>query len=255
MKNLSLVAGGHPITNDDFLWLQSQFKEVSNDLLCLLASPNGGNRLIAGGDVTTISPTVHSITGGWVAWGGELVRFEPAVLTGTGFIVLTRAASNIAPSKIYHSGATVWPYQETVGTLQLTASLGNPALFYLESALRFGVGSWTTATLIAPDWSIFTPSPALYHAPAFRRLATGEVELRGHIRVNDAGALPTAFVLPEGACPSRLQSFPRNFSNNAGLFTGCWAEVYPNGEVNLNGVTMTVGYHLSLDGIRFDVRS
>lgn len=256
MKTFVPQTGGHPFTLDDVTYVHQAFREVTQDLLAMLSNPDGSSQvIIAGGQVTHLSPTSHTVAAGWLAWNGELIRFSSASLSGTGFLVVAKSTVNIPPSKVYQNGSTVFPYQETKGTVQLTGTMANPSFFYLETARRFGVGQWRGVTFISPDWRGYTPSPTLYQNASYRHLLTGEIELRGHLECGDISAFPTAFVLPEGARPTRVVSFPRTYSNNAGGLLPFWVDIYPNGEVNLSGLATVVGYHASLDGIKFDVRS
>ena len=255
MKTYNSTTGGHPLTNDDFTWLQSQFLEVTQEMLSLLSSPGGGNRLLAGGDIETVTPTHRNVDGGWLVWNNELVKFNGASLMGAGYVVVAKSTNNIPPSKVYANAAVVWPYQEVSGQLQLTASLGNPLYFYLETAIRFGVSPWINATLVATDWQAFQPAPNLYHQPAYRLDAMGRVELRGQIQVGTTGGVTTAFVLPAKYWPKRSVGFAASYNNNAGAFLSCWVEVAANGEVVISGVPATPGFHLSLCGISWDARS
>lgn len=251
MKNFVPQTGGHPITLDDFTWLQSQFLEVTQELVGAMGSPDSGNRILSGGEVEVVSPTLRNVNGGWLFWNGELIRFNGASLTGTGHVVVSKATASVPPSKVYANSSVVFPYRETVGSLQTTPTAGNSAFFYIESAMRFGVSGWLTASLVSPDWKTYQPSPSKYHVPGYRVLVNGVVDLRGHLEIGSVSGLPIAFTLPEGYRPKRSVSISRTISTGAGL-TNCWIEINPLGEVQILNITMTVGDHLSLDGISFD---
>ena len=252
MKDFAPTTGGHPLSVDDLTWLEAMFLEVTQGMLGQLAAPGGGNRIIAGGEITQSGPG-RNVNGGWVIWDGELIKFNGTAVGGTGTVVLTKSWSNVAPARVYANGSTVWVYREQVAAVGTTTA---PALahFNLETALRFGVSAWTNAT-IAPDWQTFSGAPGLYHDPGYRLLADGRVELRGHLEVATAGALQVALVLPEGRRPKKLVSFGKSYITNTGTIVACWVEVAANGDVVVQMPTGTVGWHLSLDGITFDTRA
>lgn len=254
MKDLVINIGGHPLTADDLIWLQSEFKEVTQDLFGLFANLGSGNRLVCGGEVTTISPSNRSVNGGWVLWNNELIRFFGGSLTGTGHIVLSRATSNIPPSKVYQNGSTQWPFRETIATLGTTPSVGSISLLYLEQTLRAGVSTWTSVTLGSPDWQAYV-TPTTYHPAAYRRIINGSTELRGHLEIGSTSAVATAFTLPATVSPKRTVSFARSYVNGSGAILPCWVEVQANGDVNILGIVADIGNHLSLDGISFDARA
>jgi hypothetical protein len=240
MKKLDIKLGGHPLTGDDLLFLQSSITEGLTALAQGLAGPffviSGVNISISGGTITW--------TAGWIYMAGEICQVDSGSATFASndtFVIVETA--DTAGDVTYEDLNTESTYlirkatiQGNAGGTYLYTNLNRLRNFNDRSVFSYG-GSWTSAGSVA-----------------FAYLdITGKTCLRGNVVISSYSPTPDANITTLAAKyrpdDTRRVIVPAVVG---GTNTFLHVTIASTGEVVPLGLTAGNNATLYLDGVSFN---
>lgn len=253
MKRLVLNPGGHPLANDDLIFLQSEFKEVVDQLMAVY----GTTFILTGVEQTAVDLVISGVTipgyrysDGWICINGELRRFYQQEIfvdhLPTAFINVNDGA--IGDAVLYADGANKSVYYENIAFINLIASP-----YPLTSLLRKRIGGDAWKQVGAVGQPAYSAGWASLTSPTIHlryRVFQGYLELRGGCFKNSniGSTADLIFTLPDAYRPSEA-CVVATIINDSTDRVAAAIIINTNGTVFVRAVS---GSSLGTTAVRFD---